>query len=119
MAAAALVSVLLATACWPALVVVFFREALLSWQTLRARRRVLHGATPRGPPADARFKIDFGVGPAAGGVPARSAGGLPRDGAGRRVGAGYAGASVGYTCCGWGQVTCSNGSGCTCYDACF
>jgi hypothetical protein len=31
----------------------------------------------------------------------------------------YAGASVGETCCGSGQVTCANGQGCTCYDACF
>jgi hypothetical protein len=31
----------------------------------------------------------------------------------------YAGATVAYTCCGSGQVTCSNGHGCTCYDACF
>ena len=31
----------------------------------------------------------------------------------------YAGASVSYTCCSAGQVTCSNGQGCTCYDACF
>jgi hypothetical protein len=30
----------------------------------------------------------------------------------------YAGASVSYTCCSSGQVTCRNGSGCTCYDAC-
>lgn len=31
----------------------------------------------------------------------------------------YAGATVSYTCCSPGQVTCANGSGCTCYDACF
>jgi hypothetical protein len=31
----------------------------------------------------------------------------------------YAGATVAYTCCGPGRVTCSNGQGCTCYDACY
>jgi hypothetical protein len=30
----------------------------------------------------------------------------------------YGGASVASTCCGAGQVTCANGHGCTCYDAC-
>jgi hypothetical protein len=31
----------------------------------------------------------------------------------------YAGAQVAYTCCSSGQVTCQNGQGCTCYDACY
>ncbi len=31
----------------------------------------------------------------------------------------YAGATQQYTCCAAGQVTCSNGQGCTCYDACY
>ncbi|MCC6748222.1 MAG: hypothetical protein IT371_11215 [Deltaproteobacteria bacterium] len=31
----------------------------------------------------------------------------------------YAPATVGYTCCSPGKVTCGNGKGCTCYDACY
>ena len=31
----------------------------------------------------------------------------------------YGPATVAYTCCSPGQVTCANGKGCTCYDACY